>query len=95
MDTSRSVVVRFFRNHRPGLRELAVFVAVLAIFFTSGACGLLYQVVWTRKLVLLFGTAAYAVSTVVDLLPGPGGRQPVGRASGGPEQEPAAAVWRV
>ncbi len=67
MDTSRSVVVRFFRNHRPGLRELAVFVAVLAIFFTSGACGLLYQVVWTRKLVLLFGTAAYAVSTVLSI----------------------------
>ncbi len=67
MDTSRSVIVRFFRNHRPGLRTLAVFLAVLALFFTSGACGLLYQVVWTRKLVLLFGTAAYAVSTVLSI----------------------------
>ncbi|HOF41728.1 MAG TPA: fused MFS/spermidine synthase, partial [Candidatus Hydrogenedentes bacterium] len=67
MDTSRSVVVRFFRNRRPELRTLAVFLAVLALFFTSGACGLLYQVVWTRKLVLLFGTAAYAVSTVLSI----------------------------
>ena len=67
MDTSRSVVVRFFKEHRLGLRELAVFLAVLGFFFVSGACGLLYQVVWTRKLVLLFGTAAYAVSTVLSI----------------------------
>ncbi len=67
MDTSRSVVVRFIRNHRSGLRELAVFLAVLSFFFVSGACGLLYQVVWTRKLVLLFGTAAYAVGTVLSI----------------------------
>lgn len=38
---------------------------VWLFFFVSGACGLLYQVVWTRKLVLLFGTTAYAVSTVL------------------------------
>ncbi|MEA3364914.1 MAG: fused MFS/spermidine synthase, partial [Candidatus Hydrogenedentes bacterium] len=67
MDTSRSVVVRFLREHRFGLRELAVFLAVLGFFFISGACGLLYQVVWMRKLVLLFGTAAYAVSTVLSI----------------------------
>ncbi|HOD50036.1 MAG TPA: fused MFS/spermidine synthase [Candidatus Hydrogenedentes bacterium] len=67
MDTSRSVIVRFVRNHRLGLRELAVFLAVLGFFFVSGACGLLYQVIWTRKLVLLFGTAAYAVSTVLSI----------------------------
>lgn len=67
MDTSRSIVVRFFKEHRLGLRELAVFLAVLSFFFLSGACGLLYQVVWSRKLVLLFGTAAYAVSTVLSI----------------------------
>ncbi len=45
----------------------ALFAAVLLFFFVSGACGLLYQVVWTRKLVLLFGTTAYAVSTVLSI----------------------------
>lgn len=39
--------------------------AVLAFFFVSGGCGLLYQVVWTRKLVLLFGATSYAVGTVL------------------------------
>ncbi|HEO70558.1 MAG TPA: hypothetical protein ENN80_04795, partial [Candidatus Hydrogenedentes bacterium] len=41
------------------------FPLVLAFFFVSGASGLLYQVVWTRRLVLLFGAAHYAVSTVL------------------------------
>ena len=45
--------------------DLAVFVCVLLFFLVSGACALLYEVVWTRKLVLLFGTTAYAVSTVL------------------------------
>ena len=40
---------------------------ILLLFFVSGACGLLYQVVWARKLVLLFGTTAYAVSTVLSI----------------------------
>lgn len=44
-----------------------LFLIVLAFFFISGACGLLYQVVWTRKLVLLFGTTSYAVSTVLSI----------------------------
>ncbi len=44
-----------------------LFLCVLAFFFVSGACGLLYQVVWTRKLVLLFGTTSYAVSTVLSI----------------------------
>ena len=48
-------------------RALAVLSAVLVFFFVSGACGLLYQVVWTRKLVLLLGTASYAVSTVLSI----------------------------
>ncbi len=42
-------------------------IAVLAVFFTSGACGLIYQVVWTRKLVLLFGVTAPAVSAVLSI----------------------------
>lgn len=49
------------------MRGIFVFAAILLFFCISGACGLLYQVVWTRKLVLLFGTTAYAVSTVLSI----------------------------
>ena len=52
------------RNHPAGI---GCILAVFLFFFVSGACGLLYQVVWTRKLVLLFGTTAYAVSTVLSI----------------------------
>ncbi|MBI2425390.1 MAG: fused MFS/spermidine synthase [Candidatus Hydrogenedentes bacterium] len=44
-----------------------LFAIILTFFFLSGACGLVYQVVWTRKLVLLFGTTSYAVSTVLSI----------------------------
>lgn len=43
------------------------FLLVLALFLASGACGLLYQVTWTRQLVLLFGTTSHAVSTVLSV----------------------------
>lgn len=49
------------------MRGVFIFMVVLLFFFVSGACGLLYQVVWTRKLVLLFGTTSYAVSTVLSI----------------------------
>ncbi len=52
-------------SHAAAQARWGLFAAVLLFFFLSGACGLLYQVVWTRKLVLLFGTTAYAVSTVL------------------------------
>lgn len=45
----------------------SLFFAVLLFFFVSGACGLLYQVVWTRKLVLLIGTTSHAVSAVLSI----------------------------
>lgn len=47
--------------------KLAVRIVVSLLFFVSGACGLLYQVVWTRKLVLLLGASSYAVSTVLSI----------------------------
>ena len=40
---------------------------VLLFFFASGSCGLIYQVIWTRKLALLFGATAYAVSTALSI----------------------------
>jgi len=48
-------------------RFAGAFACVLLFFFVSGSCGLIYQVVWTRQLALLFGTAAYAVSAVLTV----------------------------
>jgi spermidine synthase len=44
----------------PGLRG-----TVLALFVASGAAGLIYQVVWSRELVLVFGNTTQAVATIV------------------------------
>ena len=44
----------------PSLRS-----AVLALFVASGAAGLIYQVVWSRELVLVFGNTTQAVATIV------------------------------
>jgi spermidine synthase len=38
---------------------------VLGLFFASGAAGLVYEVVWTRLLLNVFGATLYAVSTVL------------------------------
>lgn len=38
---------------------------VLLCFLLSGASGLIYEVVWTRDLALVFGTTSFAVSTVL------------------------------
>ena len=38
---------------------------VLAIFVLSGAAGLVYEVVWSRQLVLVFGNTTQAVATIL------------------------------
>jgi spermidine synthase len=38
---------------------------ILTIFFLSGACGLVYEVVWQRMLVLVFGSTAFATATIL------------------------------
>jgi spermidine synthase len=38
---------------------------LLAIFFLSGASGLIYEIAWTRRLTLIFGSTTLAVSTVL------------------------------
>ncbi|MCC6491140.1 MAG: fused MFS/spermidine synthase, partial [Candidatus Hydrogenedentes bacterium] len=64
--SSKSPIVRLYQSRVRGRGgALALMLAVLLFFLVSGACGLLYQVVWTRNLVLLFGTTSYAVSTVL------------------------------
>lgn len=54
-----------FERMAAGIRRLWRYAAVSVLFFFSGASGLIYQVIWTRRLVLLFGTTAYAVSAVL------------------------------
>src|ERR1700730_11248620 len=52
---------------------------VLGLFIGSGAAGLMYQVVWSRELVLLFGNTTQAISTIVTaFLAGLGGGALVG-----------------
>ncbi|PYT06042.1 MAG: hypothetical protein DMF60_10210, partial [Acidobacteria bacterium] len=43
---------------------------VLLCFFASGMSGLVYQVVWVRELVLVFGATTFAVSTVLTAFMG-------------------------
>lgn len=38
---------------------------IAALFFLSGACGLVYQIIWVRMLLPVFGNGIHAVSTVV------------------------------
>jgi spermidine synthase len=60
--------------HDRGLQQL-----VLGLFIGSGAAGLIYQVVWSRELVLLFGNTTQAISTIVTaFLAGLGGGALVG-----------------
>jgi len=37
----------------------------MGAFFLSGACGLVYQVLWVRQLSLIFGTTSFAMATVL------------------------------
>jgi len=43
---------------------------ILLCFFASGTSGLVYQVVWVRELVLVFGATTFAVSTVLTAFMG-------------------------
>src|SRR6187200_2943660 len=40
-------------------------VAIVALFVLSGAAGLVYEVVWARQLVLVFGNTTQAVSAIL------------------------------
>ena len=42
-----------------------MFAALCALFFFSGLSALIYQVLWLRKLSLIFGVTVYAASTVL------------------------------
>ncbi len=38
---------------------------IFTLFFVSGACGLIYEVVWSRMMMLMFGRSVLAVGTVL------------------------------
>ena len=40
---------------------------IFFLFFLSGAAGLIYQIVWARQLVLIFGNTTYSTTTVVSV----------------------------
>ena len=42
-----------------------VISAVLALFFVSGACGLVYEIIWTRLLRLVMGNTLFSITTVL------------------------------
>ncbi len=50
-----------------GPRELPAgsFGVFLLLFFLSGMCALIYEIVWTRRLTLIFGITVYSISTVL------------------------------
>jgi spermidine synthase len=43
----------------------SMFPRLAVLFFFSGACALIYQVLWLRQLSLVFGVTVYAASTVL------------------------------
>lgn len=44
--------------------------AFLCLFFISGACGLTYEIVWSRLLVFVFGGTTFAITTVLGCFMG-------------------------
>lgn len=48
------------------MRRLFIYL----LFFLSGAAGLIYQLVWVRKLVLIFGNTTYATSSILTAFMG-------------------------
>src|SRR5215203_2272791 len=66
--------------------------AVPAIFILSGAAGLVYEIVWARQLVLVFGNTTQAVSTI---LTGFFGGMAIGAAVGGRIADRAPSPLRM
>src|SRR5258708_26073197 len=64
------------RPESPASRSRPIFI----IFILSGAAGLIYEVVWSRQLVLVFGNTTQAVSAI---LTGFFGGMAIGSALGG------------
>jgi spermidine synthase len=59
-DSARASMLAHRDTHHRAVR-----LTVLALLFLSGACGLVYEVVWMRMLTLVFGATAFATTTVL------------------------------
>lgn len=46
-------------------KNIFLLYALSLFFFLSGACGLIYEIIWVRKLGLIFGNTTLAISTVL------------------------------
>ena len=69
-------------GHGPSLGGTTL--AVLAIFVLSGAAGLIYEIVWSRQLVLVFGNTTQAVSAILTGFFGGHGHRRRRSAAGSP-----------
>lgn len=52
--------------NQPVTKPHILSLLILTFFFLSGACGLMYQVVWLRVMGLVFGNTTYATSAVLS-----------------------------
>ncbi|MFP4081773.1 MAG: fused MFS/spermidine synthase, partial [Candidatus Aminicenantes bacterium] len=48
-----------------GASTLIIRSVIYVLFFFSGAAALVYEILWTRQFVLVFGNSSYAISTVL------------------------------
>ena len=48
----------------------AIFGLVLGCFFISGFTGLIYEIIWTRMIVKVIGSAPFAISIVLTVFMG-------------------------
>lgn len=62
LDTRSSLLLPLLARHPR--------TVILTCFFLSGATGLVYEVVWSRRLTLIFGATVLAVSTVLAVFLG-------------------------
>ena len=56
---------KIFQNHSSTASAVGIAIIVLLCFFLSGFLGLIYEIIWIRKLGLIFGNTVFAMSTVL------------------------------
>lgn len=57
-------------NPHPAVESKYQYLIVASLFVLSGLSSLIYQVIWTRQLVFVFGSTTFASSTVLSLFMG-------------------------
>jgi len=69
---SRFTQYAFMMKSQPLIlqKQMTVNTIVLGCFLLSGVSGLIYEILWTRQLILVFGSTSFAVSTVLTAFMG-------------------------